>query len=264
MLDIALTALLAPLLAGVSLVAADRWGSRVGGVVSAFPAIVGPVLLIDLLVQDEAFVARAAAGTLLGLVTLSAFVAVYGRLAERVGWRAAAVAGWVAAALAGAPLTRVDVGPLAALAAAVLSLLAAALVLPRIAGAPARVRPSGVRGIALTMLACAVLVLALAAAASAFGPTAGGVLAALPILASVLAVATHRRHGAMQAVLLLRGMVLGMAGFVAFCLLVALLVEEIAPWAAFAVATAAAVLVQLAGARGGERRVASPVLRPSA
>ena len=253
MLDVALTALLAPLLAGVSLVAGDRWGSRAGGVVSAFPAIVGPVLLIDLLVYDAAFVAEAAAGTLLGLLTLSAFVAVYGRLAERAGWRSAALAGWGAAALAGAPLSGVDAGPLLAAAAAILSLGAAALLLPAIEGSPARVQPSGVRGVALTMLACGVLVLALAGAASAFGPTAGGVLAALPILASVLAVATHRRHGAEQSVLLLRGMVLGMAGFVAFCLLVALLVEEIAPWAAFGVATVAAVTVQLAGARSGER-----------
>jgi hypothetical protein len=79
MVDVAATALLAPLLVGAATLAARRWGPRVGGVVSAFPAIVGPVLVIDLLAHDAAFTARAAGGTLLGLVALSAFVAVYGR-----------------------------------------------------------------------------------------------------------------------------------------------------------------------------------------
>jgi hypothetical protein len=50
------------------------------------------------------------------------------------------------------------------------------------------------------MAACFALVVALAAAASALGPAAGGVLAALPVLASVLAVSTHRARGGAEAV----------------------------------------------------------------
>jgi hypothetical protein len=77
-LDVALTTLLAPLLVAAATLAARRLGPRIGGVVSAFPAIVGPVLLIDLLEHGATFTARAAAGTLLGLVALAAFNAVYG------------------------------------------------------------------------------------------------------------------------------------------------------------------------------------------
>src|SRR6185437_9072530 len=92
--------LLAPALVAVSTSVARRWGPRAGGVVSAFPAIVGPVLLILALGHGRAFAARAADGTLLGLVSLAAFALVYGRLADGHGWPAAVVAGWVAAALA--------------------------------------------------------------------------------------------------------------------------------------------------------------------
>src|SRR5690349_24548658 len=92
--------LLAPALVAISTLVARRWGSRVGGVVSAFPAIVGPVLLILALAHGEAFAARAAEGTLLGLVSLAAFALAYGRLAREHGWRICAAGGWVAAALA--------------------------------------------------------------------------------------------------------------------------------------------------------------------
>ena len=76
------------------------------------------------------------------------------------------------------------------------------------------------------MVLTAVLVVSLAAAASRLGPVVGGVLAALPALASILAVFTHEQHGAHALVVLLRGMLSGMAGFVVFCALVAVLVDR--------------------------------------
>ena len=58
------------------------------------------------------------------------------------------------------------------------------------AGAPPR------WDLALRMVLTAVLVVSLAAAASRLGPVVGGMLAALPALASILAVFTHEQHGA--------------------------------------------------------------------
>ena len=92
--------LVAPALVAVSTLVARRWGARAGGVVSAFPAIVGPVLLILALAHGRAFAARAADGTLLGLVSLAAFALAYGRVAVARGPLVSAVAGWSAAAVA--------------------------------------------------------------------------------------------------------------------------------------------------------------------
>jgi hypothetical protein len=58
----------APGLVGAATLAARRWGLRLGGLVSAFPAIVGPLLLIAAHEHGTAFAAKAASGTLLGLV----------------------------------------------------------------------------------------------------------------------------------------------------------------------------------------------------
>ena len=46
-LKLVLTLLVAPALVGASTLAARRWGQRLGGLVSAFPAIAFAVLLID-------------------------------------------------------------------------------------------------------------------------------------------------------------------------------------------------------------------------
>ena len=46
MLVALLELVVAPALVGAATLAARRWGEGIGGLVSAFPAIVGPVLLI--------------------------------------------------------------------------------------------------------------------------------------------------------------------------------------------------------------------------
>jgi hypothetical protein len=236
---------LAPALVAISTLVARRWGARVGGVVSAFPAIVGPVLLILALAHGEAFAARAAEGTLLGLVSLAAFALAYGRLARGHEWRVCAAGGWVAAALT-ALVAGVAVGGARSPVGLILATAALALAwraLP--AAAPGSATSAPRRGaIPARMASAALLVALLSAAAGALGAVAGGMLAALPVLACVLAVFTHREHGGAQAIALLRGMLAGMASFVLFCqvIAVAAVPSGIAP--AFAAATIVALAVQ--------------------
>ena len=254
MLVALLELVVAPALVGASTLAARRWGQGIGGLVSAFPAIVGPVLLIAAHEHGSAFAARTASGTLLGLVALSGFALAYGHTALRAGWRASLAAGWATAAAIAVLLGAVEAGPLAGLAAATLSLLVARRALPRGAAtlgpAPA---PAPRWDLALRMVLTAVLVVLLAAAASRLGPVVGGVLAALPALASILAVFTHEQHGPEALVSLLRGMISGMAGFVVFCALVAALVDRVGVGATFSVAALAAVCVQGATALAARR-----------
>jgi hypothetical protein len=240
----------APALVGASTLAARRWGQGIGGLVSAFPAIVGPVLLIAAHEHGSAFAARAASGTLLGLVAMSGFVLAYGRTAVHAGWGTSLVVGWIAAAALAALLGAVEVGPLAGLAAATLALVVAYRALPRGAAAPGA-PPTPRWDLPLRMALTAALVVSLTAAASRLGPVVGGVLAALPALASILAVFTHEQHGAAALAALLRGMLSGMAGFVIFCLLVAVLVDRAGVAATFTAAALAALAVQAATVRAG-------------
>jgi hypothetical protein len=261
--------LVAPALVGASTLAARRWGQQIGGLVSAFPAIVGPVLLIAALEHGPAFAARAAGGTLLGLVALSAFVLVYGRVATRAAWPGTLAAAWAAAAVAATAAGAIGADLAGALAAATVSLVVAHRLLPD-APAASAAEPAldaaqtptlAARwDLPLRMALTALLVAALSAAAAAFGPVAGGILAALPVLASVLAVFTHERHGPAALAELLRGMLRGMAGFVVFCALVAALLERSGIAAAFAFAALAAVAAQAGAALHG---LQIPARRPT-
>jgi hypothetical protein len=241
---------LAPLLVAAATLAARRWSVRLGGLVSAFPAIVGPVLLIGAREHGPAFAARSASGTLLGLVALSGFAVAYGRTARRAGWAASLAAGWAAAAAVALVAGAVGAGLLVALAAAVSSLLLAHRALPAPAAGPAAARVPR-WDLPVRMALTAILVAALAAAADRLGPVVGGILAALPVLASVLAVFTHEQRGAAALVDLLRGMLSGMAGFVAFCAIVGALVGPAGVAVAFALATLGAVAAQVTAARAG-------------
>jgi hypothetical protein len=255
MVEAVLELVVAPGLVGGATLAARRWGERVGGVVSAFPAIVGPVLLIAALQHGTAFAGRAASGTLLGLVALSGFAVAYGRVARHAGWRVSLAAGWATAGVLGLTAGALAPGPLAGLCTATVSLAAAHSAL-RMPTTNAGVRLPGVPSwdLPLRTTLTALLVVALTAAANRLGPVVGGMLAALPVLASVLAAFTDAQCGAGPLAALLRGMLAGMAGFVAFCALVAVLAEPAGIAPAFTIATAAALAAQVATARAGRGR----------
>ncbi len=251
--------LIAPVLVAVSTLSTRRWGARAGGVVSAFPAIVGPVLLIGAQQHGTLFAARAANGTLLGLVALSGFVLAYGRVAELADWPTSIVAGWALAALlaVGVYLAARDAGSPAGLLVGGISLVLAHRALPHGGAAGLDEPPAHPRGdIPLRMVLTALLVASLTLAADRFGPFIGGALAALPVLASVLAVFTHRLHGPATLIDLLRGMLAGMLGFVAFCQVLALLIVPAGTAAAFAVAVLVAAAASVLTAATPIRRYA--------
>lgn len=243
-MDVVGLAVVSASLVAASTTAARAWGHGIGGVVSAFPLIVGPALLLAALRQDAAFAAAMATATLLGVVALSGFVLAYGRAAQRWGWPLSLGLGWAAAAVLGILAGRVGGGLLSGLLAATVSPMLALAALPRARQIDVRVafpRWEMPARMALT----ASLIVWLTVAGERFGPTVAGVLAALPTVASVLAVFTHARHGRDALVAMLRGMLAGLGTFVTFCALIALLAEPAGVISAFALATAAALVLQL-------------------
>src|SRR5580658_3863769 len=78
---------------GASLVA-RRYGARVGGVVGGLPVVAGPILLVFALSHGRTWAAQAAGWTLLGLLSLLAFIVVYSRLASSAGWAVSLIVGW--------------------------------------------------------------------------------------------------------------------------------------------------------------------------
>ena len=83
---------LAPALILIATLAGRRWGPAVGGWLAGLPLTSGPVSFILALEQGPEFAARAALGTLFGLVSLASFCLAYGAATRRAGWPACLVA----------------------------------------------------------------------------------------------------------------------------------------------------------------------------
>jgi hypothetical protein len=235
--------LLAPLCVVAVSAAGRRWGIAVAGVLGGLPVVAGPILLVVTLLHGREFGADAAAGTLLALLALTAFVVVYGRVAPGSGPVVSVLCGWTAFLLCVAVLSPVQPPP-----AASLLLVSACFALGlRLLSAPVASSPAAAPpwwDLPARALAALGLVLALTAASGALGPHLSGLLAPFPIITSVLAVFTHAHSGVAQVNTLLRNFLFGFYGFAAFCFVLAIALPEISTAAAFGLATAVALAVQ--------------------
>jgi hypothetical protein len=241
---LAVKLLLAPSFVVTASLAARRYGPRVGGLIAGLPVVAGPILLAYALAHGSAFAAGAAVGTLLGLVSLIAFVVVYARLAGRTRWGRSMLAGWLAFALATAVFSEVSVPAGAALAIAGAGLLIGLAATPR---APTEVRaraPVPAWDLPMRAVCALALVLTLTAIAGWLGPQLSGLLAPFPIIATVLATFTHAQHGAEEAQRLLRWLLGGYGAFALFCFTLAVSLGTLGIGGSFALATAAALLMQ--------------------
>jgi hypothetical protein len=230
---------LAPGLVAATTLAGRRWGPRAAGWLGGLPVVVAPILLAIALEHGEGFAARAAGGALIGLLSLTAFVLVYGWCARAMGWLPSAAIGWAAFLGATLLLDEVDVPNWLALALVCASFAAAALLLPR---APAERRSAAPRyDLALRAGATAVLVLLLTGLAGSLGPRLSGLLASFPVLATVLAAFTHVQEGPAAVAELLRGFATGLVAFAVFAFAVA----ELLPGHGIAVAFLASSAIAL-------------------
>jgi hypothetical protein len=257
---LAVKLLLAPsFVVGASLVA-RRYGPLVGGLVGGLPVVAGPILLAYALEHGRAFAATAAAGTLLGLVSLIGFVVVYARLAGRMFWGACMIAGWVAFVVATLVFSALSLPLGVALGLAALALLVGLAALPR-PGERRLAHPDPPVWDLPVRAVCAVaLVLGLTAVSGWLGPQLSGLLAPFPIITTVLATFTHGQRGTDELRRLVRGLVGGFGAFALFCFALALSLRRLDTGAAFALATAVALLTQAVVLALARERPSSPAL----
>lgn len=238
--------LLSPLCVVAVSLAGRRWGMAAAGVLGGLPVVAGPILLVETLLHGRDFGSDAAAGTLLGLAALTAFVVVYGRAATRTGPARSVLCGWAAFLLGVAVLSPVKPPPALSLVfVAACFALGLRLLPPPPADPPAPVTPPW-WDLPARALAALALVLALTAASGALGPHLSGLLAPFPIITSVLAVFTHAHGGAVQLDLLLRNFLRGFYGFAAFCFALTTALPASTTAVAFGLAAAVALGVQAA------------------
>jgi hypothetical protein len=231
---------LAPLLILLATLAGRRWGPAVGGWLAGLPLTSAPVSFILALEHGPAFAARAALGTLFGLVSLAAFALAYGMAARRVDWGGCLVVALLAFAASTLVFRSVTLplGLAFALVCAVLASVGAAMAGSARPRPPRRLLPGD---LGMRMAIAALLVLTLTSIPATLGPTLAGSLTPIPVFGAVLAVFAHRDQGPAAAVQVLRGMVLGSFGFATFMLTVSGLLDRMAVAPTYALASASAL-----------------------
>ena len=229
------------LVAGVTL-GARRWGPQIGGWLTALPLVAGPTLFFLAMEQGHTFAARAALGTLVGLIAVSAFGVVYGWVALWCGWALSLLAGWAAFVAATMLLLAVPWTPLTALVATLLAFAVAARVLPAERPHPVPAPPPA-WDLPLRMIGTLAVVLTVTSVADRLGPGLSGALTPFPVALAVLLVFAHAQQGAPLAIRLLRGFFPAMWGFALFCLVVAQALVPLGPGLAFVLALTAQLVV---------------------
>jgi hypothetical protein len=256
---VAMKILLAPALVAAATLVARRYGPALGGWFSALPVIAGPVLLVFVVEHGADFAQRAARGTLMGLVALSAFIVAYAHVARHRSVLWSLATGWLAFLAATVLIAGWD--PSAALTSTCAGgALGLAWLLTRRDAATGSATGPVDASILVRVLLTAALVLALSASGASLGPRLGGILAAFPVLASLLAAFTHTGHGGAAAGDLLHGMVAGLMGFATFCLVIAIALEPLGTVGAFTLGVLATLAVHATTLPFVARRPVAPAI----
>jgi hypothetical protein len=209
------------LVAGVTL-AVRRWGPAVGGWLAGLPVVAGPVLVFYALEQGTLFAARAANGTLTGLLATVAFVVAYASASARFSWLACVVVGWTVFFAAVLVLHATQFGPVLSLGCVVAATVMGRRALPPLVPLAAAASVRHARSdLPVRLGATATLVVTLTGLADRLGSTLSGLLNAFPVLTTIIAAFTHAQRGRAAMVAFLNGYLQSVVGFALFCAVMA-------------------------------------------
>jgi hypothetical protein len=191
---LALKLTLVPLLIAGITFAGHRWGPAVSGWLAGLPLVSGPILFFIAIEQGPSFASVAAMGTLAAVLGAVSFTIVYCWTASRFSWLLSLASGWSAYFVVVAILYLSEPPAYLAVLVTIGSLVLGPRLFPGVAASSA-ITVSTYAELPCRMLTGVVLVLLVTHFSSNFGPYLSGLLAVFPVLASVLAVFSHRYSG---------------------------------------------------------------------
>lgn len=236
--------LMPAVIAGVSL-ASQRFGPVVGGMLTGFPIIAGPIFVFVTLERGIEFGRGVAVATMAAMLSFALALLAFAWTVRRWPLPVMLVAGWAAFAAGTALLAWWWPPPAVAVAIAFAVPFVVPRLFPRAATAALR-QPLPKSELVARMIAATLMVLALTAIAGQLGPRLSGLLTPFPTAASVLGAFTWRLAGREATLQLLHGIVLGTVGLAAFFAAVLVLLAPLGLWAATLLAVVAGGAAQLA------------------
>jgi hypothetical protein len=208
--------LLTPFFIGGMSLVARRWGPAVAGFLVALPLTSGPVVIFVALEHGIDFGREVGLAVLSGGFGLCAYAIAYARASTAVGAFASGLVATVAFIVAGVLVAVLDPTSLPLVVVGVGLAMAAAIAL--VPAAPEVARPGRPPSwdLPARVLVGTALIVGLTTLAPALGARLSGLAATYPVYVTTLTVFAHRQAGPGAAVALLRGLVLGLYGWLGF------------------------------------------------
>ncbi|OLU26525.1 hypothetical protein [Pseudomonas sp. PA27(2017)] len=228
--------------------AARRWGSHVGGILSGLPVTSALVMLFLGLEQGSSFVLQAVPGAIAGVAAIQAtylfYISATRRLKIWVGCLSALACYGLAAFLLN------QAASLAVSLAVILCMVIA--IVPR----TSRMAGEGEAGyvptprwiIPMRMITATLLLLMITLSAEWLGPTISGLMAPIPVIAWPLAVFAHLQGGRRELGAVVRGNAIGALGVAGFYLTLKYSVLQLGISLSVTIASLIAVLITLLAA----------------
>jgi hypothetical protein len=208
--------LIAPLIIGGTTLASRRLGPAIAGWLVSLPLTSGPVVFFVLLEQGSSFAVAVGSAALAGGFALCAFSLAYARVALRAGALVSLAAASVGYLTLAAVVNVLGTGSPAVLVPAVgIALLVTLRLLPDVpVRRPVAAPPAW--DLPLRILVGTALIVGITSLAPILGPRASGLAATYPVYVTTLTIFAHREGGSSAAVAMLRGLILGLFGWLAF------------------------------------------------
>ena len=219
-----------------------RWGQQIGGLMIGLPLTSAPVSIFFAVEQSPAFAASAAKESILGLIPVAVFCTTYTLSSKRLPWYFSSAFGigfyFLTVWLVSFATPRLGIEVILVSVTLWIALL--------ILGKPDLIEhriTSPWWDLPMRMVIATTLLVLITTMAATLGPKWGGLLSPFPIFTFVMATFTHSQGGPGAARQFMRGVLLGLYSYMAFFVVVALLVEQINLFAVYSLAALAALAV---------------------
>jgi hypothetical protein len=222
-LSLVLRVLLTPVLVGSVTLMGRKWGATASGWLMALPLTSAPIIVFVAVDRGPGLAADVAAGALAGVVAVAGFCLAYAWTARVASWRLSALVGTLSFGALGLAVPPLAPWPL--LFVAFIAVAIAFMLLPKTVARETGPRRYPRWDIPLRAAIATALVVGVTELAPLVGGRVSGVIATYPVYVSVLAAFAHHASTGEEAIAVLRGVLLGLYGLVAFFFVLAAFLE---------------------------------------
>lgn len=232
-----------PIFIAIITIVGKKWGSKIAGLLTAFPVVAGPIIIFIAIEQGHDFASLASISAVAATSCLLIFGTIYSHVCIHRHWSiaaASALLGWLIWSLM---IATASPNLIEAFLISLGILIITPNLLPKIK--PTNSPQTRLIDLPFRMLVAALLTYSVTTFASKLGVVWSGILAVFPVIGLVLSVFTHITLGPSHVALFYRGMANGLYSFMTFFTIFSILILNSSLWLSCTLSLLSAIMIQI-------------------